>query len=214
MQTSRFARTAISISKTVSVLLSPLFVPVLGSLIAFQMTALHHVSAGTRLTSLAIVAAFTAVLPLFCLYVLKATGRISDIDISNRKQRPLPIVLVIVCYALATLYIAGVHAPLWLTMYFCSGVTSAIVLGIITVAARWKVSMHGAGIGNLIGMCVALSAYGYADRNMLALITVAILAAGLIGSARVILNHHTLWQVCTGTAVSAVITFLMMGIGA
>lgn len=178
------------------------------------MTALNHIALTTRLTSLAVIAAFTALLPLFCLYVLKYTGKISDIDISNRKQRPLPILLVVSCYILATLYIAGVHAPLWLTLYFASGVASAVVLGLITVLMRWKVSMHGAGIGNLTGMCIALSAYGYADRNMLVLISLSVLAAGLVGSARVMLNRHTLTQVCTGTVLSAVITFLLMGIGA
>lgn len=214
MQTSSTAKTAITISKFISVIFSPLFVPVLGTLIIFQMTALNHIALTTRLTSLAVIAAFTAVLPLFCLYVLKYTGKISDIDISNRKQRTLPILLVVSCYILATLYIAGVHAPLWLTLYFASGVASAVVLGLITVLMRWKVSMHGAGIGNLTGMCVALSAYGYADRNMLVLISLSVLAAGLVGSARVILNRHTLSQVCIGTVLSAVITFLLMGIGA
>jgi membrane-associated phospholipid phosphatase len=43
---------------------------------------------------------------------------------------------------------------------------------------------------------------------------VAIVIAGLVGSARVILHKHTPLQVIAGVVISAVITILIMGIHA
>lgn len=191
---------------------SPLFIPIYGYIVALTMTPLHYIVASTKFVTFAVVTAFTAVIPLFVLYIMKVTGRISDIDISNRRQRTLPMILMFVCYILATLYIYAVHAPAWLVMYFCSGIVTAFILGIVTVVFKWKISMHGAGTGNLIGMFVALQKLGVADHNMLWLISLAILVSGMVGSARIILNKHTLTQVFCGTAASAVITYLMMAL--
>lgn len=212
MYISRQSKIIFKISNVVSMVFSPLFVPLYGMVESLEATPLHTLPTSSRMTSIIVVALLTAVLPLLILYLMKRAGKISDIDISNRKQRTLPLLLMLVCYILTVLYIWGVHAPAWLIMYFVSGVVTAVVLSIITVAMKWKISMHGAGVGNLIGLSIALHGYFLADINMLGWITAAILLAGVVGSARVILNRHTLAQVVAGTVISAVITFFMMGI--
>ena len=45
---------------------------------------------------------------------------------------------------------------------------------------------------------------------MFGLITAAIIIAGLVGSARIVLRKHTLAQVFAGTIASALITYFMM----
>ena len=112
------------------------------------------------------------------------------------------------------MYIRAIHAPAWLVLYFISGIVSVIVLGLITVLVKWKISMHGAGAGNLIGMFVAMQRLGVAEHSMLGLITAAILVAGMVGSARIVLRKHTLTQVFAGTTVSALITYFMMMLAA
>ncbi len=207
---TRRQRRLIAASNIVSMVFSPLFIPVYGFIVALTATPLHYISVSTKLITLAVVATFVAILPLFVLFIMKVTGRISDIDISNRRQRTLPMLLMFVCYILATLYVYAVHAPVWLVLYFASGVVSALLLGIVTVACKWKISMHGAGVGNLTGMFVALQKLGCADHNMIWLICAVVLIAGLVGSARIILNKHTLTQVFCGTLLSALVTYFMM----
>ena len=203
-------RFIINPATVVSMVFSPLFIPVYATIIAFVCTALHYLPLSTRLICLTVVTTFTAILPFFILFILKVTGKISDIDISNRRQRALPLILTFVCYVLATLYIYAMHAPSWLTMYFVSGVATALLFGIITSALHWKISMHGAGTGNIMGFVTALQAIGSADINMMWLITAAILLAGIVGTARVILNKHTLMQVFCGNAFSAAVTFCLI----
>ena len=172
------------------------------------------VAASTRAVTTLVVASLVSIVPLVVLLIMKAAGRISDIDISNRRQRTLPMLLIFVCYILAAVYIRAIHAPAWLVLYFISGIVSVIVLGLITVLVKWKISMHGAGAGNLIGMFVAMQRLGVAEHSMLGLITAAILVAGMVGSARIVLRKHTLTQVFAGTTVSALITYFMMMLAA
>lgn len=174
------------------------------------MTPLHMVSASTRFVTALVVGTLVSVVPLVVLLIMKASKHISDIDISNRRQRTLPLLLMFVCYTLAAVYIRAIHAPTWLVLYFISGIESVIVLGLITVLVKWKISMHGAGTGNLIGMFVAMHKLGIADHNMFGLITAAIIISGLVCSSRIVLRKHTLAQVFAGTIVSALITYFMM----
>lgn len=207
MQTSRYSKPCITASNVLSIVFSQLFMPVYAMVIALTATPLLWIPLRTRLMSLGVVALLTAVLPILLLYSLKAAGKISDIDITNRKQRTLPILMMLFCYGLTLWYIIGVHAPAWLVMFFVGGIASVIVLGIVTVVLKWKISMHGAGMGAIIGFVFALMYYNLTLGEPLWLLIVAVLVAGLVGSARIILNKHTIWQVVAGTTVAAVITW-------
>lgn len=211
---TRQSRWIITASNVLSIIFSPLFVPVYAYITALSVTQLHMVAASTRAVTTLVVASLVSIVPLVVLLIMKAARRISDIDISNRRQRTLPMLLIFVCYILAAVYIRAIHAPAWLVLYFVSGIVSVIVLGLITVLVKWKISMHGAGAGNLIGMFVAMQRLGVAEHSMLGLITAAILVAGMVGSARIVLRKHTLTQVFAGTTVSALITYFMMMLAA
>lgn len=207
---TRKSRWVITASNVLSMVFSPLFIPLYAYITALTVTQLHQVAWSTRAVTTLVVGALVSVVPLAILIVMKASGRISDIDISNRRQRTLPMLLMFVCYILATVYVRAIHAPAWLVLYFISGIVSVIVLGLITVLVKWKISMHGAGAGNLIGMFVAMQRLGVADHSMFGLITAAIIIAGFVGSARIVLRKHTLAQVFAGTIASALITYFMM----
>lgn len=211
---TRLSRWIITASNVLSIIFSPLFVPVYAYITALSVTQLHMVAASTRAVTTLVVASLVSIVPLVVLLIMKAARRISDIDISNRRQRTLPMLLIFVCYILAAVYIRAIHAPAWLVLYFISGIVSVIVLGLITALVKWKISMHGAGAGNLIGIFVAMQKLGVAEHSMLGLITAAILVAGLVGSARIVLRKHTLTQVFAGITVSALITYFMMMLAA
>lgn len=210
MKTSAHSRTVIAAANVLSSVMAPLFVPTYGMIVALTCTGLAGLDSGVRWRSLLVVFALTAALPLFLLWLMKRRGIISDIDVSNRAQRTLPVAMMLMCYGLTVGYIVAVHAPLWLIMYFASGIITAVILGLITTIAKWKISMHGAGMGNFMAMIVAIWAGGHALHPMPVLLSVAILLAGAVGSSRVILNRHTLAQVLAGTAISAAVTYISM----
>lgn len=212
MRTSTVSRPIIAGANILSAVFSPLFVPAYCTALCFLETGMRTLPVSTRLTAFAVVLLLTAVIPLSSLYVLMKTGRISDLDVSDRRQRMLPIIIMVVCYMACLGYIGAGHAPLWFIMYFVSGIVTALVLAAITVFLKWKISMHGAGMGNAIGMLLALWVNGYAEQPMPWLLTALLLITGLVASSRVILNRHTLPQVFAGAMTAAFITFALMTI--
>ena len=119
---TRQSRWIITASNVLSIIFSPLFVPVYAYITALSVTQLHMVAASTRAVTTLVVASLVSIVPLVVLLIMKAAGRISDIDISNRRQRTLPMLLIFVCYILAAVYIRAIHEPAWLVLNFVSGI--------------------------------------------------------------------------------------------
>lgn len=66
----------------------------------------------------------------------------------------------------------------------------------LLINLRWKLSEHMIGMGLAIGLLVSLSLlFVY---NPVMWLCIAILLAGLLGTARIILGHHTLGEVLVG----------------
>lgn len=195
-------------ARVVSTIFSPLFIPTYCTVMAMWLTPLNLVSEHTRFLATAVVLALTCVFPTMIIFSMLKLGKVSDMDISNRRQRLVPLLLTLVCYALATLYMWRVLAPLWLVLYFMSGCVTALAVALISL--RWKISAHGAGMGNMLGMVIAFMEGSYAVYNMLPWLCVIILLCGVVCSARVTLHRHTLGQVYAGTVLSAFITTAMM----
>ena len=73
------------------------------------------------------------------------------------------------------------------------------------INAKWKISMHCAGAGGAIGALVAYSLIFY--FNPVGWLCLLILIAGLVGSSRMLLRQHTLWQVLAGTFLGILLGF-------
>ena len=71
---------------------------------------------------------------------------------------------------------------------------------------RWKVSMHAAGAGGIIGALVAYSVvFAF---NPVPWLCGTVLLDGMVMTSRMILRQHTLWQVWMGTLVGIVCGYL------
>jgi membrane-associated phospholipid phosphatase len=212
MHTSKLTRFTIRFAKILSAFFSPLLIPTYSMTTAMWITPLVNVDERVRFITTVVVMGLTALIPVVILLALIRTGKVKDLDVSDRKQRLQPMLAILTCYLLTVAYIFWVNAPWWLLMYFISGCITTIVVGLITL--KWKISGHGAGLGNMIGMLTALCIQGLTNIAIVPWIMVAIVIAGLVGSARVILHKHTPLQVIAGVVISAVITILIMGIHA
>jgi membrane-associated phospholipid phosphatase len=77
----------------------------------------------------------------------------------------------------------------------------------IVVNLKWKLSEHMAGVGAVIGGLITFSAlFGYNPVGWLCLF---ILIAGVLGTARIILGHHTLGEVLAGFIVGLACSLLV-----
>ena len=82
------------------------------------------------------------------------------------------------------------------------GISLLIQCTCIIINIWWKVSMHSAGAGGVIGALIAYSAiFGF---NPIWWLSLAIFVAGCVMTSRMVLRQHTLGQVLGGTLIGIV----------
>lgn len=109
-----------------SFLLSPMFMPTYGMLIAFQLSTYQILLTTDKLIVIAVVAVLTCVVPAILFIVMKHFGIISDVHLNQRRERFLPYSIITVCYVVGALYLFNINAPTWMWMLLFGAATSAL----------------------------------------------------------------------------------------
>ena len=117
-----------------------------------------------------------------------------------------PTITIFLFRKFCLLMMRKLNIPWYMTgIIFVSLVVSIIC---ILVNLKWKLSEHMAGMGGIIGGLVSFSAlFSY---NPVVWLCLFILIAGILGSARIVLGHHTLGEVLSGFVVGLVCAFLVL----
>jgi hypothetical protein len=157
-----------------------------------------------RLQLTGLVALFTFVLPSVGTAVLLWTGVIrGSIELRERQQRPLPLLLATLCFGAANVLLtSGPNAIDALLGHMLVGMTLAVGLT-LAVSLRWKISAHGVGVGGAVGLLAVLYVRDASNMSTLGWLLLSILLAGAVLSARLALNAHTPAQVWAGFALGA-----------
>ena len=82
-------------------------------------------------------------------------------------------------------------------MFLIGGGIAALTSVLINF--KWKISAHGTGMGGLLALIFSIWMHGYNFFDFMPFASIALLATGIVGSARLILRRHTLGQVIAGT---------------
>ena len=189
---------------------SPLLIPTYATALAMWVTPLRSVPESNRLIVTILVGVITGLIPLLAIAVLIRTGKVSDRALSRRDQRAMPMVIGVACYFGAALFVGSLGAPLWLRMFFWGAGVATIIAMLIT--CKWKISAHTTAIGGLVGMMMWFATSGLADVNVMIMLSVGIVLAGAMASARLALNRHTLAQTLAGLALGFACCFTAMSI--
>jgi hypothetical protein len=125
-------------------------------------------------------------------------GRYSDHHLSVRTQRLVPLVVGLLCAAIALVLLLILQASPTLL----ATVAAVLVCGICTLAitTRWKISFHLVGAAGAATVIILLF-------GPVGLVLLPIVAA--VGWARWQLKAHTVAQALAGTALAVVITIGM-----
>lgn len=188
------------ISRILSTFFSPILVPTYGMILALYTSYVSYVSFTTKLGVIGITFIITALLPFSVISILYKLGKISDIGVNQRKDRLIPILSATICYIIFAIYLYNINAPGWMFSFAIGATIASFVAGIVNL--WWKLSGHCTGIGGLLALTFIISAgkiYSPGINPML-YFSIMTLLVGLIGTSRLVLNRHTLWQVIAGTA--------------
>lgn len=181
-------KTLIKAARVVSVVLHPLFIPLYAFLITLGLTGHYRlqIPAHAILTVAGLIFFLTAVVPSVIFYMMLRMRMISSLHMPYRQERNVPILITALFFYL-TYQILGRFgvAPLFSFYMLAASMLSLLSLGI----NLWqKLSLHMVALGALAGsMSVFAKLFG---EHYLLIALVAVLAAGVAGSARLILRAH------------------------
>jgi membrane-associated phospholipid phosphatase len=190
---------ALRVARWISLIGSPFLLAALLLLIV-SWHATHRVWPALGWAALS--ATFVTVGPLLLLVIAVCAGRVRNLDLDLRNERPWPMLMAlgITVVGLGVLWALG--APRLLLILLLASLVGGTIALLITL--RWKISIHAGGAAGAATVMALL----YGAQALPLLVGVA-----LIGWSRVVLGKHTWLQVVAGAAISIVITILIFGIG-
>ena len=199
-------KTMLRVARITSIVFTPFSIPFLAFLVLFLFSYLRIMPILYKGLVLGIVYCFTILTPTITIFLFRKINGFARQELSERKKRYVPILLTIISYVFCLLMMRKLNIPWYMTgIIFVSLVISIIC---ILVNLKWKLSEHMAGMGGIIGGLVSFSAlFSY---NPVVWLCLFILIAGILGSARIVLGHHTLGEVLSGFVVGLVCSFLIL----
>lgn len=188
------------IAKIISGIFNPFIIPFLAFLVLFFCSYLNMLPLMYRFVVLGVVYAFTILLPLIAIYLFRRVNGWGFGAFRDRRKRFVPYILTIICYVACLVMMARMSLPRYMTGIIVASLLAMIIC--ILANLKWKISEHMTGMGGVVGGLIAFSfMFNYNPTVWLCLF---ILLAGALGSARILLKHHTLSEVLIGFLVGLI----------
>lgn len=183
-----------------SAIFRPNFYPLVGFLILFTLTYLSMLPWDLKLWVLSAVCIFTIILPYLLILITRKINKWTEQDMYMQHRRYIIYSINIICYLSCMHVFRDLNLPSFMGAIL---VVSLLVQCACVITNMWyRVSMHSAGTGVIIG---ALLAYSHIFAfNPTWWLSIAILLSGTVMSSRMLLKGNTLGQVLTGTAIGIV----------
>lgn len=199
-------RTLIRTARVISAIFTPFSISFLAFLILFLFSYLRIMPIQYKLIVLGVVYCFTILMPTLTIFLFRKINGFSPEDLGERKRRFMPFLLTITSYVFCLVMMHRLNIPWYMTGIILAALIMMVIC--IVVNLKWKLSEHMAGVGAIVGGLVSFSAlFGY---NPVWWLCLFILIAGVLGTARIILQHHTLGEVLVGFAVGLICSLLVL----
>ena len=191
--------------KIISVFMHPIFMPLIALRITLLFLPISIVQIHPYIKLINIVFVLSTIFfPLLIVFFLMMIKKINSLEMSSTKERPLPLFLssIVMLVGFIIIYPIISLAPVIKIEFLCSII---IVLAACVISTYWKISLHMIGVGGLLG---AISALHLLYGGLTTIIIITMLAAGILGTARLTLNAHNKLQIYAGFILGFFIEFL------
>ena len=188
--------------------LVPLIMPVFGILFIFRLSILDVIPSNLQTAVTFVIAGINFFAPMLLIFLLKLMGVVQDAGLNGQKERLIPYIITAICYGGSAWFVASRGAPVWVAMFFTGGALAAIINLLINL--KWKISAHAAAIAGVVALLIRLQRDVAVEPKLFLWLLITVGAAGLLGSARIWLGRHTVWQVLAGYCVGFCSVFFMM----
>jgi len=195
-----------TLARIVSFIFHPTLIPTLGFILFFHSGFyFSYLSWEAERIVLMIVLFSTAVLPLLALAIMALNPK-HELSFETPRQRLLPLVFSASFYYLGYVLMKRIDAFPVLQLILLASVVVQVIL--LLLSLKIDVSCHLAAIGGLTGALLALSFR--TGTNPVWTIVLILLASGLAGWSRLLLNKNKLWQMEISYAVAFAVLYLVI----
>jgi hypothetical protein len=143
----------------------------------------------------------TLFFPLVATMLIKATGFIESIHMKTSKDRIIPLLASMIFYFWAYNVFKNIAAPHILKVLLLGCFWGVIAVFMVNIFM--KISMHTAAAGSMIGILLVLMFTS--SMNMVLPFFAALVIAGLIGTARMILGAHYKAEIWLGYIIGILV---------
>ncbi len=194
----------ILLSKVLSAVFSPFYLPVVGLLALFTFSYLSLLHWPVKLYIFIIVFLFTVLLPTTLIRMYRRYQGWSKDDIEKKDNRMIPYIIAILCYFCCYYTLSANPIPYSIKCIVVASLMIQVLCAIINI--RWKISTHSAAIGGVMGAVIAFAEIF--SFNPVWWICLILIIAGVVGTSRLILRLHTLAQVVGGFFLGMICSFV------
>jgi hypothetical protein len=182
----------------ISYVFHPVFMPSAMAFILFMLARDTHfagVADKTFYMWLAMLVLNTVFFPLITILLLKGLGFIKSIKLEDPKDRIIPLIGCMIFYFWANNVVSNTPEIPQIMHTLTLGSFWGII-AVFMVSIFFKVSMHTAGAGGMLGILLVLMFTS--PVNMVLPFFVALIIAGIIGTARMMLGAHRAGEIWLG----------------
>lgn len=193
-------------ARIMSMIFTPFYLPLVGLVALFMFSYMSLLPMAYKLPMLLTVYLFTILLPSMLIHLYRRFQGWTSKELGWKERRIVPYLISILCYFGCFFLMEYRNTPRIISIILVAALVIQMVCAFINI--WWKISTHTAAIGGVVG---ALIVYSIAlDFNPLWWLSIVILLAGMVGTARMILRQHSLSQVVAGFFVGLICAFLVI----
>lgn len=141
----------------------------------------------------------TFLVPVFCIFLLFQSRRISNLNLSIREERIVPFFMIGGFYMLTT-YLFYMKLRLVQGLIYLLAEVTLLIFVIALISLRFKISVHAAAIWGVCGIWAVLT-FRYLGASGYFILLGLFLIAGLTSSSRLYLNRHTATELWFGATL-------------
>lgn len=185
-----------TLAHIVSYVFHPVFMPLAMTFVLMKLSPNSFLGFDEKRLGLILVSigGQTIFFPLFVVLLLKLLGFVDSFYLRTQKERIIPLIGTIIFYWWASRVAIGNNYPDLLQILLRGAYWAVIVLFMVNIFL--KVSMHTMAAGGMLGILTVLLIMS--SVQMVVPLFVAIIIAGAIGTARMLLGAHNAPQIFLG----------------
>lgn len=196
-----------TLARIITLIFHPLIMPAAGLLLLLNSgTYLNFLTFPQMRAIFLILFIGTVILPLSLIPVFILQDMTGSLMMEDHRHRIMPLFFTFIFHAFTWYMLLRLKVPGIISAYSVTACLTVLLCALVTI--KWKISLHMTAMGAIAGTLLA-TAFRF-NINLLAYLSLAFLAGGLTGWARLSLKAHTPAQVYAGYLGGLLTAFLVM----